>query len=407
MKVWIINHYAVPPSQAGITRHFSLAQELLKLGHEVTIFASSFDHLTRTQMHLRGGERWRSEDYAGIRFVWIRTPSYSGNSPRRFWNMIAFARAFPRVARKFGGGRPDVVMGSSPHLFAPFAAERWARREGIPFVLEVRDLWPQSLVDIGNISQSHPVIRVMAWMERELYRRSNGIACLLPGAAEYIEARGAPKNSVVWLPNGIEDDLLREPLSPTLKQEFVITYAGAHGTANGLDTVLDAAALLQRSSGQPKVKFVLIGDGPEKKRLMERAARNKLNNVEFKDSVPKHLIHGELAKADAFLMILKSSPVFQHGISPNKLFDYFGAARPVLFGVNTAYNPVAEAGAGFTFDPSEPSTLAKAVLELVTLPADTRALMSKAGRRYVERYHLYSEIAKKLDALLRSTASLE
>ncbi len=278
------------------------------------------------------------------------------------------------------GPRPDVIVGSSPHPFGALSALALARRFCVPFVLEVRDLWPESLVELASISRRHPLFRALLRIESILYRNSDRILTLLPCAAEYIAQRGGPKGRIEWIPNGVDLAPVPPP-PPPADGVFRVMYAGSHGTANGLDALLDAAGGLSR------VRFILMGDGTEKARLRERACREGLSNVEFRNPVPKGDVVRVLQSADACLMILKKADVFSWGISPNKLFDYFAAGRPVLFGVSTPHNPVEEARAGFTFAPDDPASLCKAIRRLMELPKTERDEMGLRGTRYVEQRH--------------------
>lgn len=397
MKIWLVNHYALPPTETGGTRHFTLARELMKLGHEVTIFASSFDHFARKETRLAPGETFKVETFEGVPFVWLRTPPYPGNTLARMWNMAYFGWQFFRLADRLPVERPDVVIGSSPHLFAALAAERVARRHRVPFLLEVRDLWPQSLVDLSNISERHPAIIGLERIERYLYRHSARIISLLPGAAGHMAEKGADPARVLWLPNGVDAGLAPEPSPGAAQEAFTVMFAGAHGVANGLDAILDTARLLR---GEP-VRFRLIGQGPEKERLMKRAEDEGLTNVTFDAPVPKEQIYGVLAQADAFLMILKDSPVFRWGVSPNKLFDYMAMARPVVFGVSTPFNPIDDAKAGLTVPPEDPAAMAEAIRALMAMSPEARWEMGLRGAAYVKENHDFGKLAARLDAALR------
>ncbi|WP_188973429.1 glycosyltransferase family 4 protein [Deinococcus aerolatus] len=400
MKILLVNQYAIPPQQAGPMRHFTLARELVQLGHDVTIVASSFDHVTRQETRLRPHEKHQVELIDGVRFLWLRTPPYSGNGLARIWNMLVFTA---RVWQGMGAqslGRPDVIIGSSPHLFGALGAEIRARHLRVPFVLEVRDLWPQSLVDLANMSERHPIVLALEVIERYLYRRARRIIALLPGASEPMVAKGAKRAKIVWIPNGV--DLAILPASNASPQgAFTLMYAGTHGLANGLDLVLDGAKLLLQDTSSPKVRFILLGDGPNKAHLMERVRAEGLTNVEFLAAVPKNQVYALLQQAHGFLLILKDSPVFRWGVSPNKLFDYFAMGRPVLFGVNTPYNPVAESGAGLTFAPGDPAAFVAAVKELASRSVAERTAMGEAGQKHVREHYDFQRLALKLEATLQ------
>jgi glycosyltransferase involved in cell wall biosynthesis len=405
MNIWIVNHYALEPSRAGGTRHFSFSRELVARGHRVTILASSVDYSSRVDTRLRSGEDWRRETVDGVDFVWIRTPSYADNSVGKLRNMLAFATRLTFRRGVLPAGRPDVVIGSSPHPFGALAATRLARRAGAPFVLEVRDLWPQSIVDVGGLSERHPFIVAMSALERYLYRTAERIICVPPGVEEHVRRRGGRADRITWIPNGIDLSLVPPAVPPAPGAEFTVAYAGQHGEANALDIALDAMALLQERHPSEPIRLRMIGGGPEKPRLRERAGAMGLSNVEFVDPVPKDRIHAEVQRAHAGLMLLRDSPVFRSGVSPNKLFDYMAVARPVIFGVNTLVNPVAMAGAGITLPAITPEALADAILELARTPPEERAALGARGRAYVEQHHDMARLSHVLEDVLASAVS--
>src|SRR3989304_4922894 len=267
MHVWIVNQYAYTPDHCTGTRHWSLARRLVEVGHRVTVVSSSFFHSARRETRLRPGELYRREMAEGVTFLWLRTPPYEGNSLARLRNMLTFAW---RVWRRCGLSdepRPDVVVGSSPHLFAAWSAQRLARFYRAPFVLEIRDLWPETFVSLGVMSSWHPLVQVFGRIERYLYRTSDRILSLLPGAADYIVKHGGTADKIEWLPNGIDLSLVPPPPPTPQNDKFTLMFAGSHGAANGLDQLLDAAKMLQARPLGERIRIRLLGDGPEKSRL--------------------------------------------------------------------------------------------------------------------------------------------
>lgn len=400
MNIWIVNQYAVAKDQPGGARPFALARELALRGHDVTLVAASFNHWTRRETRLRPGEDERFETEDGVRFLWLRVPEYPGSTVRRFLSMLSFARSvfFSPSLRSLAP--PDVVVGSNPHLFGALAAERLAHETGAVFAFELRDIWPQSLVDYGRMSEAHPAIWALRRIERHLYRKAKVIATLLPASKPYLVEHGADPEGIVWVPNGVYLPDLPEVSPPAGNRPFVIAFVGIHGVANGLGTVLDAARILLDRGEGDTVLFRFVGDGGEKAALVERAEREGLTNVEFLDPVPKAEVPKVIAAADAGLMVLKTSPVFRWGVSPNKLFDYFGAGRPVLFSVQGANNPVEEAGAGVSVPADDPVALADGALDLArTTPGRLRE-MGLAGRAYVEANHDLAKLGGTLESML-------
>jgi glycosyltransferase involved in cell wall biosynthesis len=401
MKVWIINQYVIAPGQAGGTRHHCLARELVKQGHEVTIVASSFDHYTRKETRLVDGQLYETEVSDGVTFVWLRTPPYPGNTIARMWNMLVFAW---RVLQRKGFRnlpRPDVIWGSSPHLFAALAAERVAFRLKVPFVLEVRDLWPQSLIELGSVSPRHPIARGLLCIEKHLYRRAKHIISLLQGAPDHMVSKGARRDDITWIPNGMDVDLFPQPAPLPNNPVFTVMYAGAHGLANALDPILDAAGILQREGYQDRILFRFVGDGPSKPGLRARALAEGIHIVQFEDSVPKVRMFETLSGADAFVVCMKASPLYRWGISLNKVFDYLACARPIVFAGDSPYNQVSAAGAGLTVPPENGRAIADAIKKLLETPVVERAEMGLKGRRHVEEFYSMEVLGRRLEQVLR------
>lgn len=401
-QVWILNHYAQEPGGAGGTRHFHLAEHLQAYGWQGTVIAASVDHATG-QQRLAGHEAQRLETLQGVPFLWINTPGYSGNGGGRVRNMLAYMWRVLRQRTTAGLPRPDAVIGSSVHPFAAVAGAWLARRHKVPFVFEVRDLWPQTLVDMGRLRDDALVTWVLRKLERWLYRRAARTVVLLPQAWQYIVPLGIAKERVVWIPNGVDLSLFPRAASAVKPQGgvFTLMYFGAHGQANGVDNVLKAMAKLQGMHAGQNIRLRLIGDGPLKPALMVQAEALGLRNVAFESPVPKSQIPALAAQADAFVIAVLDLPrLYRFGISMNKLFDYLAAERPTVVASSAANNPIAEAGAGLTVAPGQPQALADAIAQIAATPLSERQRMGRAGREYVERNHGFDQLAGRLAAVL-------
>lgn len=393
--LWI-NHFAVSPSDGGGTRHFELARELTARDWRVTVAASDF-HLHSRSYTRRTGPAARApvtEHLDGVDFLWLWSAPYRENNWRRGWNWISFGQSLARWNPN--GAAPDVVIGSSPHLFAALAGSRLASRLAVPFVLEVRDLWPESLVAAGG--RRGPAYHALGAMARFLYRRADRIVVLARGTAEHLVRNGVQPAKLLYVPNGVHLESFTQ-LPDASRTALTLVYAGAHGPANGLEAVLDAADLLRDDA---RVGFLLVGDGPAKGALLADAARRRLHNVRFRDPVPKSEIPSLFARADAGLMVLRDSPLFAYGVSPNKLFDYFGAALPVVCNVpGEVAAMLAGAGAGEQAATSSGAALADAIRRLAARSPAERRQLGLAGRAWVGREHSRPVLAARLDGALR------
>jgi glycosyltransferase involved in cell wall biosynthesis len=401
--VWIINHYAQSPDSAGGTRHFQLAQALPQFGWSACILAASTE-LNTGRQRLDYAESHRLDLFNGVRFLWFRSPCYRGNGFGRIRNMLIFAVRLLNPVPLQLLPNPDLIIGSSVHPFAVWSAYRLAKHYRVPFVFEVRDLWPQTLIDFGLLRPFGIPARLLRRLEAFLYRRSSAIITLLPFAHRYIQRFGVEHGRIHWIPNGV--DLSKWPvqeLSPhRSRDELQLMYFGAFGQANSLETLLQAMHALAMRSESPRVRLRLIGDGPMKPMLASMAFELGLSNVVFESPVPKHNIPNLAVEADCFVAVLKDSPLYQYGISLNKLFDYMAAGRPVIFACGSVNNPVRDAGAGLSVRPGDPSALADAIVSMARLHPEDRMRMARAGRCYVERTNDSRALANKLAKVMDS-----
>ena len=361
----------------------------------MTIAASDF-HLHTRRYTRRSGEGDRApieEHIEGVRFVWLWSAPHRRNDWRRGINWLTFARSLVRWAGSEDAS--DVVIGSSPHLLAAAAARRVARAWSVPFVFEVRDLWPESLLAAGG--RRGPVYAGMRLVADHLYRRADRIIVLARGSGTYLrERRGVPPDSIAYVPNGVDPSLYgeRQDRSPG---ELTLVYAGAHGPANGLGAVLEAA---DRLRDRP-VRFRLVGDGPAKAELVREAGERRLEKVEFLDPVSKWEMPSLLHAADGGLMVLREAPLFSFGVSPNKLFDYFAAGLPVVCNVDgEVAGMVREAEAGELARPGSVDSLTTAIERLLDRSEAERRAMGDAARAWVAQHHARPILAARLAGVL-------
>ncbi|NEP01155.1 MAG: glycosyltransferase family 4 protein [Symploca sp. SIO2E9] len=400
MKIWIINHYATPPEQGTSTRHYALVKELEKYNHEITVIAASVHHLLKNK-HNKYSQELKAWQDSAVKFIFLSTPEYQDNSIERLWNMLCFAWQVIQLPRRIDYELPDIIIGSSVHPFAVWAAERIAAKYKLNFCFEVRDLWPQTLIDMKVISKYHPLTIILSKLEVYLYKKASLIITLLPYAHEYISKLGISASKIEYLPNGVDLDLFKDISPPQdSKEHLTIMYLGAHGPANGLDTLVEAAAELEENQASKQVYWRLIGEGPEKEHLKVKIENLGLQSIKLENSVSKLKVPQVIQEADILVFHLLNVEVFQYGISPNKLFDYLASQRPIVFGCAARNNPVAEAGAGITVSPEDPKAMAEAIRQLAELPLSQRIEMGKRGRDYVEQNHSYRYLGARLNSLL-------
>jgi len=297
----------------------------------------------------------------------------------------------------------DLVWGTSPPIFQGWTAWTLARLKRVPFLFEVRDLWPTFAIAVG-VLRNRTLIRLSEWLERFLYRHADRVMVNSPGFIAHVTGRGARRVELV--PNGADpgmfdpaDDGAAFRTSHRLTNKFVVLYAGAHGLSNDLGVVLEAAKILQEATVTSEVTVTFLGDGKEKPGLQAQAERMGLTNVLFLPPLPKKEMITALAGADACLAILK--PIEEYKTTyPNKVFDYMAAGRPVVLAIDGVIREVVEAaGCGVFAQPGDPAALANAIWALASDPAHSRE-MGLRGRRYVETHFNRSMLAEKLAHIL-------
>lgn len=386
-RVLVLNHFAARPGQAGGTRHTELFGRLGTWEH--LIIAGDRNYLT--------GERVSS----GEGFLTVPVTSHSTNSWQRILNWVSYS--WHALFAGLRQGKVDVVYASSPHLFAALTGWIIASVKRVPLVLEVRDLWPKVLVDMGQLSQKSMIYRVLARLEHFLYSRAAVIVILAEGSRSELESRGIPGGKIVYIPNGA-DPLDFTPSEPRdeLRQRFGFTrftaiYAGAHGPANGLDLLLDAAEATQDLD----VDVVLVGGGLLKEQLVNDARRRGLGNVRFMEPVSKAEIPDLLAAADLGLHVLADVQLFRTAVSPNKVFDYMASGLPVLTNCpGLVADLVSASGAGFAVEPTE---LAAGMRAIAVGGCDgDLAKCGDAGQRWITIHQSRTAMAARLAAVLGS-----
>lgn len=399
MHILLIHQAFAALDEAGGTRHYELASFLARHGHRVTIIASPISYLTGKARQARIPWREEQQPEPGVRI--IRTHTYSAYHKSFFHRIIGF---FSFMVSSFLVGlsirQVDLVWGTSPPIFQGVTAWLLARLKGVPFLFEVRDLWPAFAIAVG-VLKNPLLIRLSHWLERFLLHRADQVMVNSPGFIEHVTQRGAKR--VELIPNGA-DPVMFDPADDGaafrqehgLEGKFIVLYAGAHGLSNDLGVVLQAAEMLRDHA---QVIFVFVGDGKEKPALQAQAQSAGLGNVLFLPPVAKQSMNRMLAAADACIAILKPIALYKTTY-PNKVFDYMAAGKPVLLAIDGVIRQVMEqAGAGIFCQPGEPSALARGVLAMESDRQQT-CQMGAAGRLHVERFFSRQMLAEQFEQVL-------
>jgi glycosyltransferase involved in cell wall biosynthesis len=407
MNIILINHYAGSPTQGGSFRPFYLSREWVRMGHNVTIISASWTHFLNDPDETVSD--FQEDNLEGINYIRLKTPKYNGNGLKRALNIFAFVaqlyRYTDRIIEKLS---PDVIINSSIYPLDTYPARYLADKANARLIFEVRDLWPLSPIELGGMSPSHPFIKLMQRAEDSAYRHSDRVVCLLPKAEEHAIEHGMNPGKFNWIPNGValdeweeNDDVLPDLYRVALdradrEQTFKIGYAGAHGIANSLSSLLEAAALLKDRS----ITIFLIGQGAEKAALEQQAAAMNLKNVIFLPPMSKVLIPKLLRELDVLYISLQNQRLFRFGISPNKLMDYMMAGKPIISAISAGNDPVSEADCGLSITPEDPQSIANAIQTLMDASESQRQAMGKRGKQYVIENHDYRVLARKFFQLM-------
>jgi glycosyltransferase involved in cell wall biosynthesis len=399
VNIWMINHYGHPPSAPGDARHFSHARELIKRGHQVRIIACSLLHLQQeSTVDIPRNATCKHTVFEGVPFTWLRAPQYEGHSIKRVWNMLTFSWRVFQMNWASGMAAPDLILGSSPHPFAALAAERLSKRFGVPFILEIRDAWPFVLTEVGGYSRHHPFVVLVDSVMRFLYRRASAIVMFSRDSQALLERYGADPKKLVWISHGVDLAMSPRPDPAPLSDIFTMTYIGAHNQWNSLDTLLDAAKLLNDTTTN-HVRLRFVGSGSERARLMERARVEQITNIEFIKSVPKSEVKKLLHTSDAFILNNRVDGVSKEWMSFSKLYEYLAAGRPVVFGSCSDNDPVHESGGGLSVPADDAMALADAITQLARCSPEQRWAYGCIGRDHIEKFYSIPSLVDRFEAL--------
>ena len=392
MHILLIHQAFATINEPGGTRHHELARYLVQRGHRVTIIASSVSYIT-------GKKSSADEKEAGITI--LRAYVYQAHHKSFVHRVFAFFSFM--LSSFFAGLRvkdADLIWGTSPPIFQGITAWALARLKRIPFLFEVRDLWPAFAISVGVLKNGF-LIRASEWLEGFLYRAADRVVINSPGYRTHVQNKGARRVELV--PNGVDVEMFdpggrgesfRQPHN--LQEKFVVLYAGAHGMSNDLGVVLKSAEILRH---EKNIQIVLLGDGKEKENLQAQAEKMMLENLSFIASVPKSEMANALSASDACIAILKPIEWYK-ATYPNKVFDYMAAGRPIVLAIDGVIREVVDsAKCGIFAEPGDATALADAIRKLAKNPALSRKMGVK-GRAYVEKYFDRTRTAEQLVEIL-------
>jgi colanic acid biosynthesis glycosyl transferase WcaI len=391
MRILYLSQYFPPEVGATQSRSYDMARCWSSLGHEITMLTEFPNHPSGIIPASYKGkifERTTLDEIHVIR-VWIKT------SPRKnFLNRMLFYLSYMINAIIAGlilvNGKIDFIYATSPPLFVGGAALILSAIKRIPFVFEVRDLWPESAIALGELSNQ----RAISWansLETACYRKALQIVVVTKGIYNHLLSRGIPSEKIIVIPNGANTDLFafKPAERDRIRQElgyqgkFVAIYAGIHGLAQGLDIVIKAAQLLQ---DRQEIHFLFIGEGPKKEELQSLASKYDLKNLTFLPEKSRQDIPAYLSAADIALVPLRKAEIFT-AVLPSKIFDAWACEKPVLISIDGEARELVEGvNGGIYIPPDDPIKLAEALTYFMNIP-DELIRMGKNGRKFTEEHH--------------------
>lgn len=346
MNIWIFNHHAQGPEIPGGTRHYDLSKSLIAKGHSVTIFAAGFHYTLLEESVEYNASGYKEENKDGVKFVWVKTYPYKVNNIKRMINIISYAWKLNFLIPKLHLKKPDIIIGTTVHPFAPVVAHRFAKKYKTPFIFEIRDLWPQSFIDIGVWKEDSLISKVFKSIEKYTVSKADAIIALSPKTREYLKKEYSYEN-IHYIPNSVDVDfVLKNKKSSQMNETFeklqelknnakqLYMFTGAIVQSNSINVFIECAKKLKIDN----IQIVLVGKGQEKEKYMTLAKDEGLENISFLDPVEKQLVPKLLEYADVLLLI-QGNVLWG---SSNKLYDYLVAKKPIITSLYSSHNNVVE-----------------------------------------------------------------
>lgn len=387
MKILYISQYFPPEMGAPSARVSELSTRFVKLGHEVTVLTAFPNHPTGVVPPKYRNKIFQIENYNGVKV--IRTYIYATPNKGIFKRSFSFISFF--LSSIFIGiwfiGKQDILIATSPQFLCGLLGYLISVIKRVPYILEIRDLWPQSIVEVGIMKENNPIIKILEKLELFLYKRCHLLVGVTDSYKEVWIKKGIPKEKIGIIKNGVDlikfkdgekENHIRNKFN--LNQHFVVSYIGTLGLAHGLETFINSAEILKNKT---KIKFILVGEGAKKDELKKLAIEKKLDNIIFVDQIPREEIPDFIRASDVCVVLLKKSNLFEKVI-PSKIFEIMGCSRPIILGVlGESKAIIEEANAGYSIEPENPQELSEKILSLMN-DIEKCNIFGLNGRKYVE-----------------------
>lgn len=417
-NLWIINHHANESYLRKGYRHYWFSKELIQRGYKVTVFCASFVH-KGTDNITESGKAFVVRKLDGIRYIFIKVSPYEGNGYGRIKAMFEFANGVSRIAKRVASktGIPDVILGSSVHPLACYEAIKFARKFKCKSIVEIRDLWPESILMTGVLKDDSPITKAMFIGEKWLYKNCDQLIFTFEGGYQYIKDKGwdkeIPEKKVHSINNGIDlkmfdlqsqtevmDDIDLESGS------FKVVYTGTIAFANGMDVLIDAAKKLRNED----ILFLLYGDGEKREELENYCRDTGLKNVRFKGRIDKKYIPYVLCHADCYVVCGDKKSfegkhsVLRYGGSQNKVPEYLAGGHPIIYSIEYAYSIIKKYSCGLELNGVLPASMAEAIMMIKNMNKDDYKIMCRNARKAANDYEI-SYLVDRLEVVINEAMS--
>lgn len=408
MKVWILNHYAIPPKYGGLNRHFYFSKNLNCMNVDTKIFTASKIH--NSNKNFMSGQKGLSREvsFEDVKYEFVKTGEYSNNGIKRIFSFIQFPFNLIRCLRRhYRTETPDILYASSPELFSTYLSILFARKHKLPVLVEIRDLWPESIVEYSNFSRKNLIIKILYKLEEWIYYKADILIFTFEGGKEYIVNQKWDINSggridlnkIEYINNGVDlenfkssMDCLEDNLLESKK--FKVVYTGSIRKVNSIYLLVEAAKIL-KERGINDIDFIIYGDGTERENLIKKCDELKLDNIHFRKHVDKKFIPNILKKADVTIIVGQHDSMNRYGMSANKVFDYMAAGKPIISNLDVGYDKIIKYNCGVVVPDGEGKEIADAVIKLKDLNYEEYNIMCMNAKSAAAHFD-YKTLSNKL-----------
>ena len=406
MRILFLSHYFPPEVNAPATRTFEHCKQWVEHGHEVTVISCTPHHPMGKVYPGYKNKFYQVEECEGIRTIKVLTyVTENSGFLKRTWNYVFYMLMVILVAPFIS--KADVVISTSPQFFNGLAGYFVSRIKRCPWVLEIRDLWPESILAVGAI-KNKSAIKLLEWLEKFVYKKADHIVPVTFAFKRHIEKHGGDASKITVIRNGVNFDLFKlqernseYARSLGVESKFVASYVGTHGMAHGLNVILDAAEKLK---DKPNIVFLMIGDGAEKATLLKEKKKRQIDNVIMLDQQPKQAMPNIWSISDISLVLLKKQDLFLTVI-PSKIFETMAMKKPMILGVRGESQALIEEGnAGICIEPENVDELVAAVVKL-SEDSDAYQQYAENGYTFVQKDFDRKKLANQYEAILASLVS--